>query len=88
MNPDDRPTRSDLAADKFEDDVIARGRRDPYVGVGADGANRSATIDLEELDTLDPDDPAAQEAGYRLLVSIEAWRRQAARDAVAEAIPR
>jgi hypothetical protein len=52
------------------------GERTPYVGYGADGARRSATIDREELETLADDDPrrpAVEE-------SRRAWLEQAARD--------
>jgi hypothetical protein len=48
-------------------------RRDPYVGEGVDGALRSATIDRDELDTLDLGDPRRA----TLLDSIARWERQA-----------
>jgi hypothetical protein len=47
--------------------------RTPYVGEGAGGARRSAQIDREEADTLDPDDPRRDQ----LLASAEEWERQA-----------
>ncbi len=46
--------------------------RSPYVGSGPDGARRSAQIDREEADGLDPG-----EARDRCLASAERWDRQA-----------
>ena len=46
--------------------------REPYVGEGADGARRSAQIDLEECDTL----PPGELHDLRLL-SAERWQMQA-----------
>jgi hypothetical protein len=46
--------------------------REPYVGQGADGARRSAQIDLEESDTLDPGERRDQ-----CLLSAERWILQA-----------
>ncbi len=46
--------------------------RAPYVGAGSDGARRSAQIDREEADGLDPG-----EARDRCLASAEQWDRQA-----------
>ena len=47
--------------------------RSPYVGDGADGARRSATIDRDELDTLDRDDPRYD----TIAESAERWDAQA-----------
>ena len=47
--------------------------RIPYVGEGADGARRSAAIDLSEAEGYALDDPRREE---RLLSSI-AWSAQA-----------
>lgn len=44
----------------------------PYVGEGADGARRSAQIDLEEADCYDPG-----EWRNRCLMSAEWWLLQA-----------
>ena len=49
--------------------------RTPYVGEGADGCRRSAIIDREEIDTLDPFDPRVQ----GLAESAQRWDEQAAR---------
>jgi len=49
--------------------------RIPYVGEGADGARRSARIDREELELLDPLDPRRDQ----LAASADAWDRQAER---------
>lgn len=49
--------------------------RIPYVGDGADGARRSAQIDLEEADCLDRMDPSHNER----LLSAERWILQAER---------
>lgn len=46
--------------------------RAPYVGEGADGARRSAQIDLEEADCMDPG-----EDRDRVLLSAERWQLQA-----------
>lgn len=46
--------------------------REPYVGDGADGARRSAQIDLEEADGLDPG-----ERRDHCLASAERWLEQA-----------
>ena len=46
--------------------------REPYVGEGADGARRSAQIDLEEADCLPPG-----EARDEALLSAERWILQA-----------
>ncbi len=48
--------------------------RRPYVGEGSDGARRSAAIDLDELDTLDRDDPRWDS----IAESAERWDAQAA----------
>ncbi len=48
--------------------------REPYVGEGADGARRSAQIDLEEADCLPPG-----EARDDALLSAERWVLQAER---------
>ena len=48
--------------------------RTPYVGASADGARRSAQIDLEEADALPPG-----EARDERLLSAEAWILQAER---------
>lgn len=53
--------------------VRAPAHRQPYVGAGADGARRSATIDREEADIVDRDDPRHAE----LLASAEEWDQQA-----------
>jgi len=47
--------------------------RRPYVGEGADGARRSARIDLEESDVLGWDDPRRTE----LIDSAGRWEEQA-----------
>lgn len=47
--------------------------RDPYVGEGADGCRRSAQIDLEEADCLDPGERKDQ-----CPLLAERWRLQAA----------
>ncbi len=47
--------------------------RIPYVGDGADGARRSAQIDLEEADGLDQHDPRRD----ALLASAARWDQQA-----------
>jgi hypothetical protein len=47
--------------------------RIPYVGEGADGARRSAVIDLEEVATLDRTDPRRD----GLLESASRWEDQA-----------
>lgn len=57
------------------DDPAAPADRRPYVGDGADGALRSARIDLEEADGLDRDDPRRSE----LLASADRWQAQADR---------
>lgn len=49
--------------------------RTPYVGEGADGCRRSAIIDREEIDTLDPFDARVQ----TLAESAQRWDEQAAR---------
>lgn len=49
--------------------------RIPYVGVGADGARRSAQIDRDEADTLAVDDPRHA----LLLESARRWDEQAKR---------
>lgn len=46
--------------------------RRPYVGEGADGCRRSAQIDLEEADCLDPGERKDQ-----CLLSAERWMLQA-----------
>lgn len=46
--------------------------RRPYVGCGADGARRSARIDLDESDCL----PAGEDRD-RCLLSAERWMLQA-----------
>jgi hypothetical protein len=46
--------------------------RTPYVGEGADGARRSAEIDRNEADTLDPGDRRDE-----VLLSAERWDEQA-----------
>lgn len=46
--------------------------RIPYVGEGADGARRSAYIDLSEADCLDPGDHKDE-----VLLSAERWFMQA-----------
>ena len=46
--------------------------REPYVGEGADGARRSAQIDLEEADCL----PVGEQRDHCLL-SAERWILQA-----------
>ena len=48
-------------------------RRRPYVGAGADGALRSAQIDREEADVLEPDDPRRE----ALLESARRWEGEA-----------
>lgn len=52
---------------------VERAHREPYVGEGADGCYRSAQIDREEADCLDPSDPRHAEA----LASAERWEQQA-----------
>jgi hypothetical protein len=47
--------------------------RDPYVGEGADGARRSAQIDREEADQLEP---GTTQYDY-VLASAERWDQQA-----------
>ena len=47
-------------------------QRNPYVGAGADGARRSAQIDLEEADGLDAGDDRD-----KCLLSAERWILQA-----------
>ncbi len=47
-------------------------RRIPYVGEGADGARRSAQLDLEEAGCLDPG-----EAKDACMLSAERWVMQA-----------
>ena len=47
--------------------------RIPYVGEGADGARRSAAIDLSEADGYDATDPRRDER----LLSALAWQLQA-----------
>ena len=54
-------------------------RRIPYVGRGADGARRSAWIDLSETDTLPEGDRKDQ-----LLLSAERWVLQAEADEAGE----
>lgn len=49
--------------------------RPPYVGEGADGARRSALIDLDEAATFDRDDPRREER----IASAAQWSRQARR---------
>lgn len=59
--------------------------RNPYVGAGADGARRSANVDLEEADTLDRTDPRRDE----LIASAARWVNQATELELAEAdVPR
>lgn len=54
--------------------------REPYVGVGVDGARRSAEIDRSEADTLDRDSPR----WATLLESSARWERQAEEMELAE----
>jgi hypothetical protein len=49
------------------------GWRDPYVGVGADGARRSAEIDRSEADAL----PGGSDRWQDCMSSALAWERQA-----------
>lgn len=48
--------------------------RVPYVGVGPDGARRSAQIDRDEADTL----PTGHPRRFELLVRAGEWEAQAA----------
>lgn len=59
---------------------MTRISREPYVGTGADGARRSAEIDRNEVDTLDPFFDAARIT--ELLSSAAEW------DAIAERLER
>lgn len=56
--------------------------REPYVGFGATGARASATIDLEEHDSLDPGDPRRPD----LVASASEWLEQARQLEAAERI--
>lgn len=52
---------------------MSAGRRNPYVGAGADGCRRSAQVDREEADTLDELNPRREV----LAMSALAWELQA-----------
>lgn len=52
---------------------MTAGRREPYLGAGADGCRRSAQIDLDERDTLDAINPRSD----YLALSALAWELQA-----------
>lgn len=67
--------------------------RVPYVGEGADGARRSANIDLSEADTLPtgPHDPfwtpATEQRRNELIASADRWQAQAADLEAAAVLP-